>query len=226
MWKEILNDTDAVLFDLDGTIIDSMWIWKQIDIDYFSRNDLIMPDTYQQEIEGLSFYETALYTHETYMPFIEVDTMMKEWNDMAYEHYAHIVRPKEGAAKFLHYLKTSGYKLGIVTSNSKMLCHATLKNNGLFDYFDSIITSEDCTAGKPLPDVYLKSAERLGVDPERCLVFEDLCNGILSGNNAGMTTVAVNDEYSLGQWDEKCSMADHSIMSYKEIVDEVCEQGA
>ncbi|MCR5590179.1 MAG: HAD family phosphatase [Lachnospiraceae bacterium] len=222
MWKEIFQEKEAVLFDLDGTVIDSMWIWRQIDMDYFARYALDMPDTYQQEIEGLSFYETAKYTQENYINWISVETMMKEWNDMAYEHYAHIVKPKASVVQFLEYLKNTGHKLGIVTSNSRILCHVTLKNNRIFNFFDSIITSEDCTAGKPAPDVYLMSAEALNVSCDKCIVFEDLCNGIIAGKNAGMATVAVHDDYSLYQWDMKRGMADYSIMSYKEIADEVC----
>ena len=69
--------------------------------------------------------------------------------------------------------------------------------------------------------MYINSARGLGVSCDKCLVFEDLVNGIIAGNRAGMTTVAIYDEYSKYQWDEKCSIADYNIMSYKEIADEV-----
>ena len=221
MWKEILNRTDAVLFDLDGTVIDSMWIWKNIDKEYFEKCRIDMPSGYQQEIEGLSFYETAVYTHDKYVPWISIEKLMDDWNQMAFEHYANIVKPKEYVRDFLEHLKKKNIKLGIATSNSKILCHATLKNNGLLEYFDSILTGESEAAGKPFPDIYINSARAVGVSPDRCLVFEDVVNGIIAGNGAGMTTVAVHDDYSSYQWDEKCRIADYNIMSYKEIVDEV-----
>ena len=222
MWKEIIESVDAAIFDLDGTVVDSMWIWKQIDIDYFKKCGLDMPNDYQKQIEGLSFYETAVYTHEKFIPFITVEDMINDWNEMAFELYANTVKPKEGIALFLATLKERGIKLGIATSNSRLLCTTTLANNGLLEYFDSIITGEECPLGKPAPDVYLQSASSLGVLPERCLVFEDICNGIHAGNNAGMITVAVSDDYSAYQWDEKRNMATHSIISYKEITDEIC----
>ena len=181
-----------------------------------------MPKTYQMEIEGLSFYETAQYTRDKYIPWKSVEELMKEWNDMAYHQYSEIVKPKEGVVKFLEYLKMRKIKCGIATSNSFTLCSATLKSNKMIDFFDSILTGEDCGAGKPEPDVYINSAKALGVAPEKCLVFEDICQGILAGKRAGMTVVAVHDDYSTYQWDEKCRMADHYIMSYKEITDEVC----
>lgn len=221
MWKEILGSKKAVLFDLDGTVVDSMWIWKQIDIDYFKSLGITMPGTYQKEIEGLSFYETAEYTRITYFPWKTTADLMNDWNDMAYDHYVSDVKPKEYVIPFLEYLKNNGYKLGIATSNSRTLCEATLSANGLIGMFDSILTGEDKAAGKPAPDVYINSANALSISPEYCLVFEDLCNGIIAGNGAGMTTVAVYDDYSHYSWDEKCRLADHMIRSYKEIVDEI-----
>ncbi len=222
MWKEILEKTKAVLFDLDGTVVDSMWIWKQIDIDYFQKCDLKMPETYQKEIEGLSFYETALYTHDNYIPQKSTEELMRDWNEMAYDHYVSDVLPKENIKEFLKYLKDKGIKTGIATSNSSVLCLATLKKNNLLDFFDSVMTGEDKTAGKPAPDVYLLSAKNLNVNPGNCLVFEDICNGIIAGKAAGMTVVTIYDEYSAYQWDEKCRIADHHIMSYREITDEIC----
>lgn len=224
MWKEILDTKEAVIFDLDGTVVDSMWIWKQIDIDYFAKCNLVMPHTYQKEIEGLSFYETALYTRDTYLPHMRVEDLMDDWNKMAYDHYANKVKPKECIVEFLKYLKDRNYKLGIATSNSMILCGTTLTSNKLMPYFDSILTGEDSIPGKPAPDVYLRCASSLGVKPEKCLVFEDLCNGILAGNRAKMETVAVHDDYSEYQWEEKKNLADHYIMSYKEITDEICNQ--
>ena len=105
MWKEILNRMEAVLFDLDGTVIDSMWIWKNIDKEYFKKCHIDMPSGYQQEIEGLSFYETAVYTHDNYVPWISIEKLMEDWNEMAFEHYANIVKPKEYVRDFLEYLK-------------------------------------------------------------------------------------------------------------------------
>ena len=221
MWKELLKEKEAVLFDLDGTLVDSMWIWRRIDEDYFARFQMTLPDDYQKEIEGLSFYETAEYTREKYMPDRDMNDLMNDWNDMAYDHYAHDVPPKDGIRDFLDYLKKSGIKIGISTSNSYVLCKAALENNGLLDYFDAILTGEECGAGKPCPDVYINTAKSLGVPADKCLVFEDICNGILAGKRAGMTVVAVYDEYSQYQWDDKCKMADHSIMSYREILNEI-----
>ncbi len=222
MWKEILDGIEAVLFDLDGTVVDSMGIWRDIDDEYFAKCGKALPADYQRQIEGLSFYETAQFTRDHYFPHLTCEQLMEDWNRMAYDHYANLVKPKDGILDFLEKLSEMGIKMGIATSNSGLLCRATLENNGLIRYFDSILTGEECGAGKPSPDVYLNSAKALRVRPQKCLVFEDICNGILAGKRAGMTVVAVHDDYSKDQWDEKCSIADHSIMTYREITDEIC----
>ena len=222
MWKEILENTDAVLFDLDGTVVDSMGIWKDIDKEYFGRYGLELPQDYQRQIEGLSFYETALFTQENYFPSLKPEKLMEDWNTMAYDHYANLVRPKECIRLFLEKLRSMGIKMGIGTSNSALLCKAALKSNDLIDFFDVILTGEECGAGKPSPDVYLNCARALNADVSRCLVFEDISNGLIAGKRAGMTVVAVHDDYSADQWEEKCSIADHSIFSYREITDEIC----
>ncbi len=223
MWKEILEKTDAVLFDLDGTVVDSMGVWHDIDKEYFEKCNIPLTFEYQKEIEGLSFYETAVHTQRKYVPWISPEKLMEDWNRMAYDHYANKVKPKDGIADFLEYLREHGIKMGIATSNSEYLCRATLESNGLIGYFDSILTGEQGCAGKPSPDVYLNSAKALNVEPSRCLVFEDIVKGIIAGKRAGMTTVAVHDDYSTYQWEEKKETADHSIMSYKEIMDEICQ---
>lgn len=221
MWEDLLDSVDAVLFDLDGTVIDSMWIWKQIDIDYFNMFNKEFPEDYQAKIEGMSVYETARYSRQTYGFEQSIEEMINTWNEMAFKQYSENVVLKESVIDFLHYLREKGIKMAIATSNSEILCNEVLEKRGIKDYFDSIITGDNCIVGKPAPDVYLQSAENLGVAPERCLVFEDLSNGIKAGNSAGMRTVAVWDDYSSKSWDEKRQEADYSIMDYKEIIDEI-----
>lgn len=223
IWDYIFDHVDAVLFDLDGTLIDSMWIWKQIDIDFFAMFNKTFPEDYQDKIEGMSVYETALYSKKEYGFEISIDEIIDIWNEMAFKQYSENVKLKEGVPELLKYLKAEGIKMGIATSNSERLCMEVLENRGVRDYFKSFITGEQCKVGKPHPDVYLESSRRLGVKPERCIVFEDLMNGIIAGKSAGMKTVAVWDEYSAKSWNEKIIAADFNIMSYKEIVDEVCK---
>jgi len=222
MWKEIIDSKEAILFDLDGTLIDSMWIWKQIDIDYFKMFGLDFPPDYQKEIEGRSFYETAVLTKEKYNIPQSVEEMMKTWSKMAYDKYEHEVVLKKGVLELLEYASSHNIKLGIATSNSCDLCMAALKSLDIIRFFDVILTGDEIIKGKPEPDVYLAVADKLKVNYEKCIVFEDLEKGIEAGNNASMTTVAIWDEYSKDNWDKKVEKANYSIMDYEEIVNEIC----
>lgn len=222
MWKEILSDKEAIIFDLDGTMIDSMGVWAKIDVDYFDMLGIDFPEDYQKNIEGLSLHETAIYTKETYNIKESIEEIKATWTKMAFHEYSENIMLKEGIKELLKYLKDNNYKLGIATSNSNELCNEILNKRGIIEYFDVIITNDDCKIGKPEPDVYLLAAGKLDSLPEKCLVFEDLLNGVRAGKNAGMDTVVIWDENSKDTWEEKVQLANYSIMSYKEILDEIC----
>ena len=81
----ILDNKKAVIFDLDGSLVDSMWIWKQIDIDYLGRFGYVLPDTLQEELEGKSFKETAIYIKERFSIEDSIEKMMDDWNEMAWD---------------------------------------------------------------------------------------------------------------------------------------------
>ncbi len=216
--KNILENTEAVIFDLDGTLVDSMWIWRQIDIEYLARFNKEMPENLQNSIEGMSFYETAVYFKNTFNIPDSLETIMNNWNEMAREKYETVVPLKECAQAFLQKLSDLGIKMGIATSNSRILTESLLKARGIDKYFSAIVTGSEVTKGKPEPEVYLMAADKLCVSPSRCLVFEDLPFGVMAGKRAGMKTCAVEDIYSARFREEKKELADYYIESYKEVL--------
>jgi len=213
-----LNDIDAVIFDLDGTLVDSMWIWREIDIEYLGRYGLELPETLQSEIEGMSFAETAVYFKNRFELPDSLEEIMRNWNEMAWEKYAKEVPLKPGAKEFLDLCKSRGIKLGIATSNSRELAQNVADVHGLHDYFDCIMTGSDVEKGKPAPDIYLAVASQMDVEPSKCLVFEDICHGITAGLAAGMSVCAVEDAYSAPQRNAKQKLAHYYINDYTEIV--------
>lgn len=216
----MLKDIKAVIFDLDGTLVDSMWMWKKIDIEYLGGFGIQVPDGLQQEIEGFSFSETAAYFKERFQIPDSIDQIKLQWNQMAKKKYETEVPLKSGAKAFLECCKDRGIKLGIATSNSKELVGAAVKALGVEEYFSCIMTACEVNKGKPAPDIYLAVADRLSTAPENCLVFEDILPGILSGKNAGMRVCAVEDVYSAHQREEKKKTADYYIEDYITILKE------
>lgn len=213
----MLDKIQAVIFDMDGTLIDSMWMWESIDVEYLGRYGISLPPTLQREIEGKSFSETAAYFKERFQIPDEIDKIKSDWNQMAWEKYENEVTVKEGVFSFLKYLKKCGIKTGIATSNSVELAEMVLDKRGLTTYFDAIHTSCEVKRGKPYPDIYEFVAEKLGVQPEHCLVFEDVVHGILAGKAANMKVCAVYDDYSKEQDEEKRRLADYYIKSFEEL---------
>lgn len=187
---------DAVIFDLDGTLVDSMWIWKSIDETYLLKHGYALPEDLQKEIEGMSTTETALYFKARFNIQDDVDVIKAEWISMAFDYYENRIPLKTGAEEFLKCLVTSGVKIGIGTSNFRDLTEVVLKTHGVAHFVHSIRTSCEVPRGKPYPDVFLQVALDLGVSPEKCLVFEDTHAGVLAAKAAGMDVIAVADAIS------------------------------
>lgn len=212
--------TEAIIFDLDGSMVDSMWIWRDIDIQYLGQFGISLPENLQACIEGMSFSETAAYFKNRFKLPDSLDEIKAAWNRMARDKYVNEVPVKEGVTGLLEYCKANGIKTGIATSNSRELVEALVNAHHLEAYFDCIMTACDVSKGKPAPDIYLAVAKKLGVSPENCLVFEDIIPGIQAGLAAGMKVCAVYDRYSEHQDEEKHRMADYYTYHFTELIEE------
>ncbi len=158
----MFDNIKAVIFDMDGTLIDSMWLWKAIDIEYLGRYNIELPDDLQKAIEGKSFSETAEYFKERFGLKDDLETIKRDWNAMAMDYYINKVALKDDVAKFIEELKARGIRLGIGTSNSVELVEVIMDKFGFHDRFDAIRTSCEVDKGKPHPDIFLKVADDLG----------------------------------------------------------------
>lgn len=213
----MLENIKAVIFDLDGTLIDSMELWSKIDIDYLKRFNLDVPEDLQDTISHFSFKQTAQYFKDRFNIEDSIETIMSDWHELSYNAYCTSTPLKEGAKDFLNYLNENNIKIGLATSNSNDLLEVSLKANGVFDLFDTITTTGEVSNNKEFPDVYLLAAERMGVSPEECLVFEDLPVAIQGAKKGNFKTVGIYDNHNNHQWDDIQRVSDYSIKSYKDI---------
>lgn len=213
----MLTNIKAAIFDLDGTLIDSMWVWNKIDENYFRCRNITIPKNLKTQIEHLSFNETAAYFKRNFGILDTIDEIKNEWNAFAYNQYLNHVKLKPGVLEFLTLLKTMNIKIGLATSNSKSLLEAVLKSNGIYHYFDSITLTDEVSRGKNFPDVYLLAAEKLGAKPSQCIVFEDILPAVIGAKAAGMKVVGVYDDSSIDQREDIINNSDMYIKGYNEI---------
>ncbi len=223
----MLKNKKAVIFDMDGSLVDSMWIWPEVDIVFMDKYKITPPPTFHKDIEGKSYTETAQYFLDTFPTLnLSLEDVKQEWLDMTMELYTTKVPLKPGALDFIKRLYDEGILFGIATSNARPLVDATLKALHVEQYFSSVRTGCEVNASKPAPDVYLKVAEDLHVTPKECLVFEDVPQGIMAGKNAGMSVCAVDDEFSRPDNAQKKKLADYFIHDYGQILGntyEICK---
>jgi HAD superfamily hydrolase (TIGR01509 family) len=217
----MLKNISAAIFDMDGTLIDSMWVWDTIDIKYLKKRGFSVPDKLRDDIIHLSFEETALYFKNRFNLSDSIEEIVNEWNDLAYIEYASNVNLKPYAKEYLSKLKAKGIKLAIATSNCTMLLETVLKRHGIYDLFDVITTTDEVDRGKDFPDVYLLSAKKLSVSPSECVVFEDILPAVMGAKAAGMKVVGVHDSYSEYQKKDIMNNADIYINGYREISEAV-----
>ena len=187
----------AGLFDLDGTLLDSMYVWNHVDACFFARRGLEMPSDYPMAISGMSFVYTARYTKARFDLPEDVEEIMAEWTALAREEYALRVPLKKGALEFLRALGERGVRLCVVTTLLPELSGPCLARNGVDSFFEFILTTHEAGSRvKSDGHVYRAAAQRLGVDPADCAVFEDVEAGIVGARACGMRAYCVQDPIS------------------------------
>lgn len=217
----MLKGIKGAIFDLDGTLIDSMWVWEKIDYDFLSKRNLTFPDDLRVNIEHLSFVEVAKYFKHRFNLNENIEDIMQEWNNMAYSEYSTNVLLKPHAREFLLALKSMNIRTAIATSNSRLLMNAALKNNGIADMFDAITTLDEAGKVKNSPEIYLLSAKRLNVQPSECIVFEDILPAVKGAKAAGMKVIGVHDSYSEFQKEDIVRTADKYISDFQECLEAI-----
>jgi HAD superfamily hydrolase (TIGR01509 family) len=210
---------DAVVFDMDGVLIESEEVWDEVRAVYVRDRGGRYDDAVQRAMMGMSSTEWSQYLHDVAgvpdEPAAINDEVVRRMLD-AYGRHLPLV---DGAVDAVRRLARR-FPLGLASSSNRRLIDTVLDAAGLSAHFAATVSSEEVARGKPAPDVYLEAARRLGVDASRCAAVEDSHGGIRSAKAAGMRVVAFPnasyppDEESLGQ-------ADVTIRSLDELTVEL-----
>ncbi|MDR0992489.1 MAG: HAD family phosphatase [Ruminococcus sp.] len=213
----IMKDTAGVIFDLDGTLLDSNNIWEQIDRELLARRGISVSDDFLKILASHS-YEEAYNQMQLVGVTDSYETILNEFNEMALFEYQNNVVLKDEAKTYLEKLKEDGVKLAIATASPKELYEPVLTKYGILNLFDNITTTFDVGKTKDFPDIYLTAAAKIGVSPANCVVFEDLKKGIETAKAAGFKTCMVYDRYSQLDFFRMRGIADHYIYSFADLL--------
>ena len=209
----------GAIFDLDGTILDSMGVWRQIDVEFLGRRGISVPPDYLEAITPLGFDRAAEYTIRRFSLPESREEIVREWYMMAENAYRYQVELKEGAGEWLNRLKSLNIPLAVATSSDEALFVPALKRTGIYDCFDAFVTVKEVARGKGFPDIYEKAAGRIGCVPEQCVVFEDILQGIRGAKMGGLCAVAVYDEDSAHEEQAMRDAADYYIYSFRQLLE-------
>lgn len=213
-----MKEFKGAIFDLDGTIIDSMDIWEEIDRKFLEKRNIQIPKDYIEKINSMSFEEVAKYTIKRFKLNESVDSLIKEWNDMAIYEYSKNIKLKPNVKKYLKKLKEKNIKIGLATSSPKQLYEVVLKNNKIYDYFDTFTSVDDVKRDKNYPDIYLYTAKKLGLNPNECVVFEDILIAINTLKEANFKAIGVYDKSSHKDLDKVKEKCDKFIYDFEELL--------
>ena len=211
-----MHDFTAAIFDLDGTLLDSMHVWEKIDFDFLSKRGIPVPEDYAQAIAPLSFQQVARYTIDRFSLKTTEEEIMREWQDMARHEYANEIRLKNHAFEYLTALKQRGVKLATATSLHPELSEPVLRNNGIHDFFDVQCSTDEVGRGKEFADIFLLAAERLNIQASACVVFEDILPAVRSAKRAGMRVYCMQDDASSRDEAELRKIADGYFRDFRE----------
>lgn len=189
-----LKDIKGFIFDLDGTLLDSMAVWMKIYESLFTEHGKQMPDGYLYQVNHLSMAEGAKYTANNTDIGLDEDSIAAFWKAKAQVKYASEIQLKPYAREILELLHKRGVLLGVATASNKQNVTPCLVNNGIYELFHSITSVDEVARGKDFPDIYLKQCENFPLAYEDCAAVEDSYVGALSAKNGGLLSIGTYDE--------------------------------
>ena len=204
----------AAIFDMDGTLVDSLMVWdvlwSSFGAQYLQDPKFAPTAEDDKKVRTLTLKDAMALIHRNYGIGESGEALLEQANRMMVDFYANRVEMKPGAKEFLQHLKENGVKMCIATATASELVSVAMEHCGLYEYFPKVFSCGDIGKGKDHPDVFLIACEKLGVAPEDTWVFEDSLVAIRTAQKIGMQTVAIYDRYNFGQ-EEMRQIATHYI---------------
>lgn len=208
---------DAAIFDFDGTLASTEDIWHEVDRLFLEKRGIPYVEDLDAALAPLSFEGCAIYVKERFGLTDSIENICREWNEIAEDLYTATVHLRPGAEAYIRALRAAGVPCALATTNDPQVLAVSNRHTHVLELFDAHVYGTDVTVPKTEPDIYLEAARRLGIAPERCMVFEDVIEGIRSARDAGMATCAVAANQDAWMERVKRDEADVYLESWEDI---------
>lgn len=209
-------DKKYAIFDMDGTLIDSMVFWKNLATEYLtSKGILQIPADILEQIKPMTMSESAALFRREFGLTGDVEAQM---NEMMEDHYRNDIPLKPGAWEYLENLHRQGVRMCVASATAEHLMESCLTRLGVRQYFEFLLSCETVGAGKRSPLVYQESARRLGTVPREIAVYEDALYAVQTAKAAGFHVVGVYDDSAADSWQAIEQESDEVILNWEEAV--------
>ena len=209
----------GVIFDLDGTLLDSMHIWHDVDKLFLAECGVEAPPDLAENIKMMTIDMCVEYFRKSLGVSLSADMVKKRCAELMADFYTTRVQAKPHAGELLRHLKKLGIKMCVATANDPVLAANALANVGFAEYFEFVLTCGEADAPKTDGKIYRICAERLGVHPSEAIVMEDAMHGIISANGEGFMTVGVFDESFESEADKIREICDIYAEDFASLLD-------
>lgn len=205
---QLFNYHKNFIFDMDGTLLDSMPYWRGVSTEYALEHVGRLPDDFQEKTYVMDLDECAQYFRQELGINTDASTMRKTAVDIMNRHYANDIPPKDGMIELVRREHEAGSHMCIFTSSDRSCVEAVMKRLGILDCFDAVYTVYDIPYNKKNPESYKLIAEKMHFKPEDTWVYEDVLHGVESAKQGGFKVCAVFDADSASHWERISSLAD------------------
>lgn len=211
------HELQAVIFDMDGVLVNSEPLWRKAMIKGFSEAGILLTEEDCIKTQGTRFKEVILYWKSIH----PVKAGVEEIESRVIQLLLNLIRsegkPMPFIPEILEYCRKKRLKIGLATSSDLVLMNTVVDSLEIRNYFDTMVSAQFMTYGKPHPEVFLRCAEGLGVPPEKCLVIEDSVFGVVAAKAAQMLVIAVPDPNHKQQ--RQFALADYTLNTFEEALE-------
>ena len=208
----------GIIFDLDGTLIDSMKIWYNVDRNFLRENGVVDPPAdISETVKKMTVDQSSQYFIDRFHLNVTKEYVIQRIEDMVREEYEHNIPLKPYVNETLDMLDRRGIPYGVATATYKVLAGAVMKRCGIYDRMSFVLTDAEYPRGKKYPEIFIGGAERLGCRPDETLVVEDSLHSIVTAKSAGLVTAGIFDETAEPDRKNIIETADYYLMSLAEL---------